>query len=129
NDEMMSEFKSQGYLECLGQYVLNKASQNKEAAKKFLAYVASREGSIAYSQAMHCLPARLDIIEEEDLSVPDMDVMRNYVKNVELKARPFTSYPMEDIKDTGKLFQRYAADEINLDEFCRQVQIIVHETD
>lgn len=111
------------------QYVLNKASQNKEAAKKFLAYTASREGSIAYSQAMHCLPARLDIIEEEDLNVPDMDVMRNYVKNVELKARPFTSYPMEDIKNIGKLFQRYAADEINLDEFCRQVQIIVDETD
>ncbi|MGN1142435.1 MAG: extracellular solute-binding protein, partial [Oliverpabstia sp.] len=70
------------------QYVLNKSSKNKEAAKKFLAYAASREGSIAYSQLLHLLPARLDIIMEENLSVPDLDVMRSYVENVELKARP-----------------------------------------
>lgn len=111
------------------QYVLNKASGNKEAAKKFLAYAASREGSVAYSSAIHCLPARMDIIMEEDLGIPDMDVMRTYVENTELKARPFTSHPMEDIKKMGKLFQKYAADEMNLDEFCRQAQNIVDEKD
>ena len=111
------------------QYVLNKASENKEAAKKFLAYAASREGSVAYSSAIHCLPARMDIIMEEDLGIPDMDVMRTYVENTELKARPFTSHPMEDIKKMGKLFQKYAADEMNLDEFCRQAQNIVDEKD
>ena len=109
------------------QYVLNKSSKNKEADEKFLAYAASREGSIAYSQVMHCLPARMDVIMEENLNVPDLDVMRSYVENVELKARPFTSHPMEDIKKTGKLFQKYVTDEISLDEFCRQMQSIADE--
>ena len=107
--------------------MFNKSSKMKEATKKFLAYAASREGSIEYSQSMHCLPARMDVIMEENLNVPDLDVMRSYVENVELKARPFTSHPMEDIKKTGKLFQKYVTDEIDLDEFCRKMQSIADE--
>src|SRR5699024_2033463 len=49
------------------QYVLNKSSANKEAAIRFLQYAASREGSIAYAEYMNQLPARLDIIREEEL--------------------------------------------------------------
>lgn len=107
------------------QYVLNRASVRKESAKKFLAYVAGKEGSIAYATAMKRLPARLDIIEHEELDIPDMEVMRAYVETLELKARPLSSNPMEEIRDMGTIFQKYVADEISLDEFCDKAQIIV----
>lgn len=48
------------------QYVLNKASEHEKAAIKFLKYAASREGNIAYAECMKCLPARLDVIREEN---------------------------------------------------------------
>lgn len=106
------------------QYVLNKASVHKEAAEKFLAYAAGKEGSIAYAKAMKHLPARLDIIENEDLDIPDMDVWRSYVKELKLKTRPLSSRPMEDIEEMGTLFQKYVTDEITLDEFCSRAQAI-----
>lgn len=107
------------------QYVLNRASQRKESAEKFLTYVAGREGSIAYATAMKRLPARLDIIENEELDIPDLEVMRSYVETLKLKARPLSSNPMEEIRDMGTLFQKYVTDEISLDEFCGKAQEIV----
>lgn len=54
------------------QYVLNKASEHKEGAVKFLKYAASREGNISYAECMNRLPARLDIVREEELDIPEI---------------------------------------------------------
>jgi len=61
------------------QYVLNKASKNKSAAKRFLEYVSSKEGCIEYSNAMNQIPARVDVILNENINVPDIDTIREYV--------------------------------------------------
>lgn len=106
------------------QYVLNKASVHKEAAFRFLEYAASREGSIAYSEYMNRLPARVDIIREEDLDIPGFDQLRDYVENTQLKERPFSRNTMEDITSMGTLFQRYVLEEITQEEFCQKAQNI-----
>ena len=107
------------------QYVLNKGSKHKEAAKKFLSYAASRDGSMAYAKAMNHLPARLDIIENEDLGIPDLDIWKDYVEHVKLKARPLSDDPMSEIEKIGVLFQKYVTDEITLEEFCDSAGEIV----
>ena len=106
------------------QYVLNKASVRKEAAFRFLEYAASREGSIAYSEYMNRLPARLDIIREEDLDIPGFGQLRDYVENTRLRERPFSRNTMEDITSMGTLFQRYVLGEITQEEFCQKAQNI-----
>ena len=106
------------------QYVLNKASVHKEAAFRFLEYAASREGSIAYSEYMNRLPARLDIIREEDLDIPGFGQLRDYVENTRLRERPFSRNTMEDITSMGTLFQRYVLEEITQEEFCQKAQNI-----
>ena len=40
---------------------------------------------------MNQIPARVDVILNEDINVPDIDTIREYVKDVDLKARPLTS--------------------------------------
>lgn len=107
------------------QYVLNKASEHKSGAVRFLKYAASREGSISYAECMNRLPARLDIILEEELDVPGFEVLQDYVEHVELKERPFSPNTMKDISAIGTLFQKYIMDEISQDEFCRKAQVIV----
>lgn len=107
------------------QYVLNQASEHKSGAMKFLKYAAGREGSISYAECMNRLPARLDIILEEELDIPGFEVLQDYVEHVELKERPFSKNTMKDISDMGTLFQKYMLDEISQDEFCRKAQAIV----
>ena len=107
------------------QYVLNQASEHKSGAMKFLKYAAGREGSISYAECMNRLPARLDIILEEELDIPGFDVLQDYVEHVELKERPFSKNTMKDISAIGTLFQKYMLDEISQDEFCRKAQAIV----
>ena len=107
------------------QYVLNQASEHKSGAMKFLKYAAGREGSISYAECMNRLPARLDIILEEELDIPGFEVLQDYVEHVELKERPFSKNTMKDISTIGTLFQKYMLDEISQDEFCRKAQAIV----
>lgn len=107
------------------QYVLNQASEHKSGAMKFLKYAAGREGSVSYAECMNRLPARLDIILEEELDIPGFEVLQDYVEHVELKERPFSKNTMKDISAIGTLFQKYMLDEISQDEFCRKAQAIV----
>ena len=120
----LPEFKENVTNIAAWQYVLNKSSVNKEAAIRFLQYAASREGSIAYAEYMNRLPARLDIIREEELDIPGFEQLREYVENTELKERPFSRNTMEDITSMGTLFQRYVLEEISLEEFCKGAQNI-----
>ena len=80
---------------------------------------------MAYAKAMNHLPARLDIIENEDLGIPDLDIWKDYVEHVKLKARPLSDDPMSEIEKIGVLFQKYVTDEITLEEFCDSAGEIV----
>lgn len=107
------------------QYVLNHSSGNKDAAERFLRFAAGKEGSITYAEYMNRLPARLDIIREENLDIPGFEELRDYVLHTELKERHFTENTMEDIVAVGNLFQKYVLGEISQDDLCLQAQDII----
>lgn len=107
------------------QYVLNKASENKEAAKRFLAYAAGREGSIDYAVSLNRLPAREDLIRSEELNIAGYAQMKDYLASVSLQARPLPENSMEYISQMGSLFQRYITGELGLEEYCDQAQALV----
>ncbi|GLC78226.1 extracellular solute-binding protein [Lacrimispora brassicae] len=107
------------------QYVLNKASLHKEAARKFLAYAASREGSISYAKKMNRMPAREDVIWEENFDIAGYKEMRDYLKTTRMQARFMPKNSMEYVADLGVLFQKYIAGEMDLDEFCMKMQEMV----
>lgn len=111
------------------QYVLNHYSGNKEAAERFLRFVAGREGSIVYAEYMNRLPARLDIIREENLDISGFEELKEYVLHTELKERYFTPDTMEDIVEIGTLFQQYVLGEISQDDLCAQAQDIITATE
>ena len=75
---------------------------------------------------MKQIPARIDVILSENIDVPDLDIIRKYVKDISLKARPLSSHPMKDISEMGRLFQKYLLDEIDLAEFCVEAQNIIN---
>ena len=71
------------------QYVLNNASENKDAAVRFLQYAAGYEGSTEYAKIMKSYPARVDVIENEDIDLEGIDMIRKYLREYTLNARPF----------------------------------------
>lgn len=73
---------------------------------------------------MKQIPARIDVILEEDIDVPDIDIIRKYVENTNFKVRPLSPNPMNDISEMGRIFQKYLLDEITLDDFCKLAQAI-----
>ncbi len=107
-------------------YAVNNASKNKELAYSFLSYIAGDEGTAGYSNAMHRLPARLDILQQ-DLDVPGIEIMQQYAEKYELTVRVFTDDPMEDIETIGKKFTSYITDEITLEELCREMSVLLKE--
>lgn len=104
-------------------YVLNSASKNKEAAVKFLQYMASEEGVKASYEAFDRYPARKDVAEKV---VPDTDpakeIYSRYVTECNVQGRPMLPQTMEFITDMGTIFQSYVKDEITVDEFCTKAQ-------
>ena len=112
------------YIACL-KYVLNSASENKEAAIKFLNYAASPEGEKDYYEMTSRLPARSDVINDPSFQIEGLDVIKGYLENTVLRGRPMAPQAMEFISSMGSLFQRYVSDEIPLDEFCEKAQVEV----
>lgn len=104
-------------------YVLNSASQNKDAAIKFLQYMASEEGMKASYEAFDRYPARKDVAEKV---VPDTDpskeIYSRYANECVVKGRPMLPQTMEFISAMGTIFQSYVKDEITVDEFCAKAQ-------
>ena len=108
-------------------YVLNKASKNKEAAIKFLQYMASEEGMKASYEAFDRYPARKDVAEKV---VPDTDPAKEmysrYASECVVKGRPMLPQTMEFISAMGTIFQSCMKDEITVDEFCKKAQDYVN---
>lgn len=104
------------------QYVLNNASEHKEAAVKFLQYAASYEGSADYAKLVKSYPARLDVIENEDINLEDIDMVRKYLQEYTLNARPLCENSMEAISNMGTLFQEYVLGQCEDESFFEQAQ-------
>lgn len=104
------------------QYVLNNASEHKEAAVKFLQYAASYEGSADYAKLVKSYPARLDVIENEDINLEEIDMVREYLQEYTLNARPLGENSMEAISNMGTLFQEYVLGECEDEDFFEQAQ-------
>lgn len=110
------------------QYVLNKASQHKDAAKRFLSYAAGREGARRYAETMNRMPARSDLIWEGELAVTGFSQFRQHMQKTHLSARPLPQHSMSYISDLGELFQSYIMDDMDLDTFCEQAQKLMDDT-
>ena len=91
------------------QYVLNKNSDHKEAALKFLQYVSGYEASKNYGQLTKMCPARLDMI-------------RQYLKDYKLKARPLCADSIEAVSSMGTEFQKYVLGQKTEAEFFAGAQ-------
>lgn len=104
-------------------YVLNSASENKEAATTFLQWAASEEGETLGWNYLDRYPARADVAAT---AVADDNFAKNmyatYATELEVQARPMLPQTMEFISEMGTLFQQYVTEEITLDEFCTLAQ-------
>lgn len=121
---MVPQFTDQKYIFTDSwSYVLNKATKNKDAAIKFLQYMASEEGMKANYEAFDRYPARKDVAEKV---VPDTDPAKEmysrYANECEVKGRPMLPQTMEFISAMGTIFQSYIKDELTIDEFCTKAQ-------
>ena len=107
-------------------YVLNSASKNKDAAIKFLQYMADEGGMEASYKAFDRYPARKDVAEKV---VPDTDPAKEmysqYAEECNVQGRPLVAQTMEFISDMGTIFQSCMKDEITVDEFCKKAQEVV----
>lgn len=121
---MVPQFSDQRYIFTDSwSYVLNKASKNKEAAIKFLQYMAGEDGMKASYEAFDRYPARKDVAEK---IVPDTDPIKEmysrYAGECVVKGRPMLPQTMEFISAMGTVFQSCMKDEITVDEFCIKAQ-------
>ena len=86
--------------------MLNSASENKEAAVKFLQYMADEGGMEASYQYFDRYPARTDVAEK---IVPDTDPAKEmysrYATECTVSGRPMLPQTMEFITDMGTIFQ------------------------
>lgn len=104
-------------------YVLNNASEHKEAAIKFLQWAASPEGEEAGWTCFDRYPARSDVaktVVPEDNDVKQM--YATYAEELEVHGRPMLPQTMEFISEIGTLFQEYVQDQITIDDFCERAQ-------
>lgn len=107
-------------------YVLNKASENKEAAVKFLEYMADEGGMEASYKAFDRYPARADVAAKV---VPDTDPAKEmysrYAEECNVAGRPMLPQTMEFITDMGTIYQSCMKDEITVDDFGKKAQELV----
>ena len=104
-------------------YVLNSASENKEAAYTFLKWIASEDGEAASYNCFDRYPARSDVAETVVPEDNDVKAMyATYAEELEVRGRPMLPQTMEFISEMGTLFQQYVQGEISLDDFCAQAQ-------
>lgn len=109
-------------------YVLNSASENKEAAIKFLQYMADEGGMQASYEYFDRYPARTDVAEK---IVPDTDPAKEmysrYATECTVSGRPMLPQTMEFITDMGTIFQSCMQGNISVDEFCSSAQELVEK--
>ncbi len=108
-------------------YVMNTASEHKDAATKFLQYMASEEGMKANYDCFDRYPARKDVAEKIVLDTDPAKEMYSQYAECNVKGRPMLPQTMEFISAMGTIFQQCMQDQITVDEFCLQAQSYVEE--
>lgn len=104
------------------QYVLNAASTRKENAKIFLKWATSLEGQKVYAETFSRIPARTDVVEDPEFSVPGIEELKPYLENTTLVVRPLPANSSEYINEMGAEFQKYVSDEISFDDYISKMQ-------
>lgn len=104
-------------------YVLNSASEHKEAAQKLLQWIASEDGESYQWSCFDRYPARSDaaatIVPDDN---PVKEMYSTYATDLEVHGRPMLTQTMEFISEMGTLFQQYVQGEIDIDSFCTSAQ-------
>ncbi|MBS4206578.1 extracellular solute-binding protein [Bacillus sp. FJAT-50079] len=123
----MPEFERRAIFTDSWSYVLNSASKNKEAAEKFLKYVASEEGGLNGWNNFSRYPARADVASNEEVTSDVKEVYTQIQQTAEINGRPMLPQTMEFINEIGTLFHNYIQDKITLDDFCAKAQEAVEK--
>ena len=76
---------------------------------------------------MNRIPARSDLFREKDLNILGYEQFQDYLKKVELKARPIPSDSIIYLEKVGRLFQQYVIGELEIDAYCSKMQNLVEQ--
>ena len=67
-------------------------------------------------------PARLDVIEDKSLELEGIEMIRQYLKDYKLKARPLCADSIEAVSAMGTEFQKYVLGQKTETEFFTGAQ-------
>ena len=68
------------------------------------------------------IPARTDVVEDPEFSVPGIEELKPYLENTTLVVRPLPANSSEYINEMGAEFQKYVSDEISFDDYISKMQ-------
>ncbi|AZO96363.1 extracellular solute-binding protein [Halocella sp. SP3-1] len=118
---LMPKFETRSVFTDSWSYVLNSASRNKDAAVKFLNYIAGKEGMLSAWENFDRYPARSDVaatLPRNEIT----DMYKKYSEETIVRGRPMVPQTMEFISDMGTIFQQTMQGKISVDEFCEKAQ-------
>jgi len=93
-----------------------------QAALKFLRYVSGYEASKNYGLLTKLCPARLDVIQDKSFDLEGIEIIRQYLKDYKLKARPLCVDSIEAVSSMGTEFQEYVLGQKTETEFFAGAQ-------
>ncbi|MTI59577.1 MAG: extracellular solute-binding protein [Firmicutes bacterium] len=118
---LMPKFETRSVFTDSWSYVLNSASRNKDAAVKFLNYIAGKEGMLSAWENFDRYPARSDVaatLPRNEIT----DMYKKYSEETIVRGRPMVPQTMEFISDMGTIFQQTMQGKMSVDEFCEKAQ-------
>lgn len=80
------------------------------------------EASKNYGQLTKICPARLDVIEDKNFDLDGIEMIRQYLKDYKLKARPLCTDSIEAVSAMGTEFQKYVLGQKTETEFFAGAQ-------
>lgn len=105
-------------------YGMSAASENKEAAVKFMKWAASEEGQQAYFTLTQRTPARKDVAGSDFYNPINGDDVKDYVAKVEMACRPLPAEGYAYQQEIGAYFQAYLLGEMTLEDATDSLQAI-----
>jgi multiple sugar transport system substrate-binding protein len=123
----MPKFKTRSVFTDSWSYVLNASSKHKEAAKKFLQYMASVQGGVSNYKYFERYPARADAAAKANIAGDVKGIYKVYQDTTIVRGRPMLPQTMEFISAMGTIFSSYIQNQITLDQFCKKAQEYVKQ--
>lgn len=97
-------------------YGMSAASQNVDAALKFMEWAASKEGQEAYYTLTQRTPARMDVAKSDFYNPINAKEIKEYVDGVEVACRPLPKEGYAYQLEIGAYFQKYLLGQMSLEE-------------